>query len=92
MSRIGPYEIVEEIGRGGMRMVFRRVDPVIGRLVAVKTIRLDDVIDLFIDPVDLVLEHGHSAQDKIPVLRAIGVARFVNVEQVHMFGSAEQKK
>ncbi len=51
-----------------------------------------DRIDLFIDPVDLALEHGHSAQDKILVLRAIGVARFVNVEQVHIFDSAEAKK
>jgi hypothetical protein len=39
-----------------------------------------DRIDLFIDPVDLALEHRNSAQDKIFVLRAIGIARFVNVE------------
>ena len=45
MTRIGPYEIVAEIGRGGMGIVFRAVDPVIGRPVAVKTIRLDDLTD-----------------------------------------------
>ena len=45
MTRIGPYEIVAEIGRGGMGVVFRAVDPVIGRPVAVKTIRLDDLTD-----------------------------------------------
>ena len=45
MSRIGPYEVVEEIGRGGMGIVFRAVDPVIGRPVAVKTIRLDTLTD-----------------------------------------------
>ena len=45
MSRIGPYEIVEEIGRGGMGIVYRAVDPVIGRSVAIKTIRLDGLTD-----------------------------------------------
>ena len=45
MDRIGPYEIVGEIGRGGMGVVYRAVDPHIGRPVAVKIIRLGDISD-----------------------------------------------
>jgi len=45
MRCIGPYEIAQEIGRGGMGIVFRALDPLIGRPVAVKIIRLDDLAD-----------------------------------------------
>ena len=40
-SRIGPYELIEEIGRGAMGVVFRAFDPAIGRAVAIKIIRSD---------------------------------------------------
>ena len=40
---IGPYQVIEEIGRGGMALVFRAWDPVIGRLVAIKVSHLEDV-------------------------------------------------
>jgi tRNA A-37 threonylcarbamoyl transferase component Bud32 len=39
-AKAGRYELIEEIGRGAMGIVYRANDPVIGRPVAVKTMRL----------------------------------------------------
>lgn len=39
MTTIGPYQVLEELGRGAMGVVFRGFDPTIGRQVAIKLIR-----------------------------------------------------
>ena len=42
MDRLGRYEIISELGRGAMGIVYRAHDPRIGRDVAIKTIKLAD--------------------------------------------------
>ncbi len=42
VRKIGRYQIDAEIGRGGMGVVYRGLDPAIGRVIAIKTISFED--------------------------------------------------
>jgi len=42
---LGRYEIIEELGKGAMGMVYKGKDPKINRVVAIKTIRFSDNFD-----------------------------------------------
>ncbi len=41
MKKIGKYEILQELGRGGMGVIYKALDPDINREVAIKVIRND---------------------------------------------------
>jgi serine/threonine protein kinase len=45
MHKIGRYQVELELGRGAMGIVYRAFDPAIGRRIAIKTIRLDELGD-----------------------------------------------
>ena len=45
MENIGRYQILGELGRGAMGIVYKAQDPAIGRTIAIKSIRLHDLTD-----------------------------------------------
>ena len=45
LTRLGRYEVLSELGKGAMGIVYLAKDPVIGRMVAIKTIRASNMGD-----------------------------------------------
>lgn len=79
LHNIGRYQIVGELGKGAMGVVYRATDPTIGRTVALKTMRLD--------------VHGMDTEEMLKRFRnearAAGVLNHPNIVTVYDAGEQE---
>jgi serine/threonine protein kinase len=77
---IGQYRVVEEIGRGAGGIVYRALDPAIGREVAIKELRLSRLAPD---------EISEARQRFVREARAVGNLRHANIVTLYQF--IEQK-
>jgi predicted Ser/Thr protein kinase len=79
LQTVGRYEITGELGRGAMGVVYKALDPTIGRTVALKTMRLD--------------VHGLDAQELVRRFqneaRAAGVLSHPNIVTIYDAGEQD---
>ncbi|MBZ5542161.1 MAG: serine/threonine protein kinase [Acidobacteriia bacterium] len=62
MIKIGRYEVIAELGRGAMGIVYKAQDPTIGRLVAIKVLSLDAPTDVGVpDARDIFMREARAA-------------------------------
>ncbi|MFI5105381.1 MAG: serine/threonine protein kinase, partial [Terriglobales bacterium] len=79
LETVGRYEIIGELGRGAMGVVYKAKDPTIGRTVALKTMRLD-VHGL--DAAEMVRRFQNEA-------RAAGVLSHSNIVTIYDAGQQD---
>jgi serine/threonine protein kinase len=62
MIKIGRYEVISELGRGAMGVVYKAQDPTIGRLVAIKVLSLDAPTEVGVpDARDIFMREARAA-------------------------------
>lgn len=76
-QRFGKYEIIGELGQGGMGVVYKARDPVIGRMVALKTL----TAEVLSDP-DLLKRFYREAQ-------SAGSLQHPNIVTIYDMGESE---
>lgn len=64
--KLGRYEVLEQIGRGAMGIVYKGKDPILNRLTAIKTIRFSDEFDE--DKVDVIKTHFYREAEVVAKL------------------------
>src|SRR5437762_799906 len=79
LEKIGRYKILGELGRGAMGVVYRAEDPTIGRLVALKTTRVDAS---GMESAELLNRFRHEA-------RAAGVLNHPNIVTIYDAGEEQ---
>ncbi|MCC6212498.1 MAG: protein kinase [Burkholderiales bacterium] len=80
-ARIGRYEVLGELGRGGMAVVYRGLDPVIRRKAALKAVRKADLRGA--EAAQILERFKHEAQ-------AAGSLQHPNVVAIYEYGEDEQ--
>jgi serine/threonine protein kinase len=80
-TKAGRYEILGELGRGGMGVVYRAKDPAIGRTVAVKTIRLSEE--------GTGMSHAQLVERFQTEARAAGLLTHPNIVVIYDVGESE---
>jgi serine/threonine-protein kinase len=81
IAKAGRYELIEELGRGAMGVVYRAHDPVIGRTVAVKTLHVSEHASGL--PADELLRRFHTEA------RAAGLLSHPNIVAVYDAGKED---
>jgi serine/threonine protein kinase len=82
LLKLGRYEVVRELGKGAMGIVYLAKDPLIGRLVALKTIRVAAHVD---DD-----ESKEFQQRFIREAQAAGILNHPSIVTVHDIGQDEE--
>jgi serine/threonine protein kinase len=80
-AKVGRYEILGELGRGGMGVVYRAKDPLIGRTVAVKTIQLSEE--------STGMSHAQLVERFQNEARAAGLLTHPNIVVIHDVGESD---
>ena len=80
-TKAGRYEILGELGRGAMGVVYRAKDPLIGRIVAVKTMRLSEE--------GTGLSHPELVERFQTEARAAGLLAHPNIVVIYDAGEAD---
>ena len=78
-ERIGRYEVEKELGAGAMAVVYKAVDPLIGRTVAIKTIKID---------ANIGLEHEELRQRFYREAQNAGNLNHPNIVTIYDIGAA----
>lgn len=84
LKRLGRYEIIKELGRGGMGIVLMGRDPHLDRMVALKIIKIDDSGD--------GMGHKELIERFYIEARAAGKINHQNIVTVYDVGEADGKK